>query len=222
MPSPAHSLSLFNIHYSSLFPSGYGSDHSLYYRYFLHPKTPLFLINSNFSSPSNLLKHAQTLSNSPGVPKLEVSICAISTESIKSGELWADTFAKKDHRFCWFVYFISLQRILDYQCCKTLENPRSQKNSSFNFSLLVGLQSQNITTLESLGHRIIEWQGWKWPASSPTAFSFPLVPQATKPYLVAPHQTPLEHCQGRRLHHPRGQAIPVPDHPLREKVSPNV
>lgn len=87
MPSPAHSLSLFNIHYSSLFPSGYGSDHSLYYRYFLPPKTPLFLINSNFSSPSNLLKHAQTLSNSPGVPKLEVSICAISTESIKSGEL---------------------------------------------------------------------------------------------------------------------------------------
>ena len=37
------------------------------------------------------------------------------------------------------------------------------------------------------GHRIIESQGWKWPArsSSPTAFPFPLVPQATKPGLSA-------------------------------------
>jgi len=35
--------------------------------------------------------------------------------------------------------------------------------------------------------RIIESQGWKQPArsSSPTAFPFPLVPQATKPYLEA-------------------------------------
>jgi len=29
---------------------------------------------------------------------------------------------------------------------------------------------------------------------------------------------PLEHCQGGRLHHLPGQAIPLPDHSLREKV----
>jgi len=40
-----------------------------------------------------------------------------------------------------------------------------------------------------VSHCCIESQGWKLPAgsSSPTAFPFPLVPQATKPYLVAPH-----------------------------------
>ena len=32
----------------------------------------------------------------------------------------------------------------------------------------------------------------------------------------------LEHCQGWRLHHLLGQAIPVPDHFLREKVLPFV
>ena len=32
---------------------------------------------------------------------------------------------------------------------------------------------------------------------------------------------PLEHCQGRRLHHLPWQAIPVPDHSLRE-VFPHV
>ena len=44
-------------------------------------------------------------------------------------------------------------------------------------------------TTEVYVHRITESQGWKRPArsSSPTAFPFPLVPQATKPYLVAPH-----------------------------------
>ena len=38
-------------------------------------------------------------------------------------------------------------------------------------------------------HRIIESQGWKGPtrSSSLTILPFPLVPQATKPYLVAPH-----------------------------------
>lgn len=89
MLSPVYSLSLFNIHYSSLFPSGYGRHYSLYYRYFHPPKTPLLLINSNFSYLSNLLKHAQALSNSPGVPMLEVSTSAISIESIKSGGLRA-------------------------------------------------------------------------------------------------------------------------------------
>jgi len=74
MPSAAHSLSLFNIHYSSLLPSGYGRDYSLYYRHFHPPKAPLLLTNSNFCYLSNLLKHARTLSNSPGVPVLEVSI----------------------------------------------------------------------------------------------------------------------------------------------------
>ena len=37
-------------------------------------------------------------------------------------------------------------------------------------------------------HRIIESQGWKEPtrSSSPTVLPLPLLPQATKPYLVAP------------------------------------
>ena len=37
--------------------------------------------------------------------------------------------------------------------------------------------------------RIIESQGWKGPtrSSSPTILPLPLLPQATKPYLVAPH-----------------------------------
>ena len=33
---------------------------------------------------------------------------------------------------------------------------------------------------------------------------------------------PLEHCQEWQLHHLPGQAIPVPDHSLREKVFPYV
>jgi len=39
------------------------------------------------------------------------------------------------------------------------------------------------------GHRIIESQGWKGPtrSSSPTVLPSPLLPQATKPYLVTPH-----------------------------------
>jgi len=70
--------------------------------------------------------------------------------------------------------------------------------------------------------RIIESQGWKGPtrSSCPTIFPLPLLPLATKPYLVAPHQMPLEHCQGWWLHHLPGQAIPVPNHSLREKVFP--
>ena len=37
--------------------------------------------------------------------------------------------------------------------------------------------------------RITESQGWKGPvrSSSPTILPLPLLPQATKPYLVAPH-----------------------------------
>ena len=38
-------------------------------------------------------------------------------------------------------------------------------------------------------HRIIESRGWKGPtrSSSPTILPLPLLPQATKPYLIAPH-----------------------------------
>jgi len=38
-------------------------------------------------------------------------------------------------------------------------------------------------------HRIIEFQGWKGPtrSSNPTVLPLPLLPQATKPYLAAPH-----------------------------------
>ena len=38
-------------------------------------------------------------------------------------------------------------------------------------------------------HRIIESQGWEGPtgSSSPTVLPLPLLPQGTKPYLVAPH-----------------------------------
>jgi len=38
-------------------------------------------------------------------------------------------------------------------------------------------------------NRIIESQSWKGPtrSSSPTVFPLPLLPQATKPYLVDPH-----------------------------------
>ena len=38
-------------------------------------------------------------------------------------------------------------------------------------------------------HGIIESQGWKGPtrSSSPTVLPLPLLPQAPKPYLVAPH-----------------------------------
>jgi len=32
----------------------------------------------------------------------------------------------------------------------------------------------------------------------------------------------FEHLQGRRLHHLSGQPIPVPDHPFREVVFPNI
>ena len=35
-------------------------------------------------------------------------------------------------------------------------------------------------------------------------------------------QTLFEHHQARRLHHLSGQPIPVPDHPFREVVFPNV
>ena len=35
-------------------------------------------------------------------------------------------------------------------------------------------------------------------------------------------QTFFEHLQGRWLHHLSGQPIPVPDHPFREVVFPNV
>ena len=40
-----------------------------------------------------------------------------------------------------------------------------------------------------MNHRIIESQGGKRPIRSPdpTIFSLPLLPQATKPYLAAPH-----------------------------------
>lgn len=103
MSCPDHTLSLFNIHYSSLFSSGYGRDYFLYYRYFRPPKTALLLINSNFCYLSNLLKHAQTLSNSSGVPILEVSISTINTESFKSGGLLAVLQGKtNDLLFCLF------------------------------------------------------------------------------------------------------------------------
>ena len=38
-------------------------------------------------------------------------------------------------------------------------------------------------------HRIIESQGWKGPtrSSSPIILPLPLLPQATKPHLIAPH-----------------------------------
>lgn len=53
---------------------------------------------------------------------------------------------------------------------------------------------------------MIESQGWKGPArsSSPTVLPSPLLPQATKSYLIAPHP---DACQGQRLHHLPQQAI---------------
>ena len=41
----------------------------------------------------------------------------------------------------------------------------------------------------SWNHRMIESQCWKRPTitSSPTVLPSPLLPQATKPYIVAPH-----------------------------------
>lgn len=83
MPFPAHSLILFSIHYSSLFPSDYGRDYSLYHGFFCPPKTPLLLENSNFSYLSNLLIHAQMLLISPEGPMLDVHTSTTSIESIK-------------------------------------------------------------------------------------------------------------------------------------------
>ena len=46
-----------------------------------------------------------------------------------------------------------------------------------------------LACLAQIPHRIIESQGWKGPtrSSSPIVFPLPLLPQATKPYLEAPH-----------------------------------
>ena len=73
-------------------------------------------------------------------------------------------------------------------------------------------------------HRIIESQGWKGPtrSSSPAVLPFPLLPQATKPYLVAPHPDASSTLPGTVTPPPPWAAIPVPDHSLREKVFPYV
>ena len=73
-------------------------------------------------------------------------------------------------------------------------------------------------------HRIIESQGWKGRtrSSSPTILPSPLLPQLLNHILYLLIQTSLEHCQGRQLRHLPGQAMPVPDRPLREKAFPYV
>ena len=47
----------------------------------------------------------------------------------------------------------------------------------------------NCISLQGMNHRITESQGWKGPtrSSSPTILLLPLLPQATKLYLGAPH-----------------------------------
>ena len=48
---------------------------------------------------------------------------------------------------------------------------------------------KTLTKVKSYNHRIVESQGWKGPtrSSSPTVLPPPLLPKATKPYLIAPH-----------------------------------
>ena len=62
-----------------------------------------------------------------------------------------------------------------------------------------------------------ESQGWKGPtrSSSPTVLPLPLLPQATKPYLIAPHLLNT----ARVTPPPPWAAIPVPEQSLREKNS---
>ena len=71
---------------------------------------------------------------------------------------------------------------------------------------------------------VIESQGWKGPtrSSSPTILPLPLLPQATKPYLIAPHPDASWTLPGTATPPPPWAAIPVPDHPLREKAFPYV
>ena len=77
-----------------------------------------------------------------------------------------------------------------------------------------------LSGLES--HRIIESQGWKGPTrsktvSSPTILPLPLLPQANKPYLAAPHPDTSWTVPGMATPPPPWAAIPAPDHSLREK-----
>ena len=74
--------------------------------------------------------------------------------------------------------------------------------------------------IESQNHRIAK--GGKDPQDHPVQ------PFALHQWLSLNHvpqhniQTLFEHLQGRWLHHLSGQPIPVPDHPFREVVFPNV
>jgi len=70
----------------------------------------------------------------------------------------------------FILYAISLFEIEDYYRITELEG-------TFKGHLVPALD------------RIIESQGWKGPtrASSPPFFPLPLLPQATKLYLIAPH-----------------------------------
>jgi len=53
----------------------------------------------------------------------------------------------------------------------------------------VRAKGNDLKTLLTQNQRIIESQGWKRPtrSSSPTVLPLPFLPQATKPYLIAPH-----------------------------------
>ena len=59
------------------------------------------------------------------------------------------------------------------------------------------------SSLFQICHRITESQGWKRPtrSSSPTVLPSALLPQALSQISQLFVQAPLEHCQGRRLHH---------------------
>ena len=72
--------------------------------------------------------------------------------------------------------------------------------------------------------RIVESQGWKGPtrSSSPTVLPLPLLPQATEPYLIAPHPDASWTLPGMATPAPPWAAIPVPDRSLREKGFPYV
>ena len=73
-------------------------------------------------------------------------------------------------------------------------------------------------------HRIVESQGWKGPtrSSSPTILPSPLLPQATKPYLVAPHPDASLTLPRTATPPPPWAAISVPVRSPREKAFPYV
>ena len=117
--------------------------------------------------------------------------------------------------FCFFFSLRLLPRIShtssEAQCCfQSIQN----RTIIYYFSLLLGwffvclfvcwlvgwffclfvlhlftIRWSSLCSWESKYYRIIESQGWKGPtrSSSPAVLPLLLLPQATKPYLVAPH-----------------------------------